>query len=341
MSADGAGSASSSPSRGAGISGPSAPSIRVPSAAELEVDLSVSIGPLRLANPVMTASGTYGKGLEFRPFYDVARLGAVVVKTITTEPRAGNPPPRLVETPGGLLNSIGLENPGIDEYVRVYLPLLRTLGCPVVINIAGHSPEDFADLAGRLDPEPGIAALELNMSCPNVARGLDYSTSPEAARHVVALVRKRTGLPLIAKLSPNVTDVRPIARAAVEAGAHAVSVINTFLGIAIDWRRRAPVLGRGVGGLSGPCIKPLALRIGRDGARAVEAPVIGSGGIATADDAMEFLVAGAWAVQIGTANYYEPTAAVDVLDGLPARFAALGAKRLSDVVGTLKDPPAA
>jgi dihydroorotate dehydrogenase (NAD+) catalytic subunit len=329
------------PSPAASVAPPAAPAPgAVPHAAPPApaVDLSVSIGPLRLANPVMTASGTYGKGLEFRPFYDVSRLGAVVVKTITTEPRAGNPPPRLVETPGGLLNSIGLENPGIDEYVRVYLPLLRTLGCPLVINVAGHSPEDFADLAARLDPEPGIAALELNMSCPNVARGLDYSTSPEAAKHVVSLVKAKTGLPLIAKLSPNVTDVRPIARAAVEAGAAAVSVINTFLGIAIDWRRRAPVLGRGVGGLSGPCIKPLALRIVRDVSRAVSAPVIGIGGIATADDAMEFFVAGACAVQIGTANYYEPTAATDVLDGLPSRFAALGATRLADVVGTLKDP---
>jgi dihydroorotate dehydrogenase (NAD+) catalytic subunit len=305
-----------------------------------DVDLSLAIGSLRLSNPVMTASGTYGKGLEFRPFYDVSRLGAVVVKTITTEVRPGNPPPRLVETPGGLLNSIGLENPGIDEYVRVYLPLLRTLGCPVVINVAGHDPEDFADLAARLDPEEGVAALELNMSCPNVAGGLDYSTSPEAADDVVRRVRRRTRLPLIAKLSPNVTDVRPIARAAVDAGADAVSVINTFVGMAIDWRRRAPVLGRGVGGLSGPCIKPLALRIVRDVARAVSAPVIGIGGIATADDAMEFFVAGATAVQIGTANYYEPTAAVDVLDGLPSRFASLGASRLSDVVGTLVDPPA-
>lgn len=302
------------------------------------IDLRVQLGRLSLPNPVMTASGTYGKGLEFRPFYAVERLGAVVVKTITTEPRAGNPPPRLVETAGGLLNSIGLENPGIDEYVRVYLPLLRTLRCPVVINVAGHSVEDFASLAARLDPEPGIAALELNMSCPNVAHGMDYSTSPDAARAVVAAVKARTGLPLIAKLSPNVTDVRPIAKAAIEAGADAVSLINTFLGMAVDWRRRAPILGRGVGGLSGPAIKPLALRIVRDVSKAIDAPVIGIGGIATADDAMEFLVCGASAVQIGTANYYMPTAAIDVLDGLPPRFAALKAVRLSDVVGTLRPP---
>jgi dihydroorotate dehydrogenase (NAD+) catalytic subunit len=325
-----------SPAQGTGAGAPATPA---PPAAP-PVDLSVSLGRLKVANPVMTASGTYGKGLEFRPFYAVARLGAVVVKTITTAPRAGNPPPRLVETAGGLLNSIGLENPGIDEYIAVYLPLLRTLGAPIVINIAGHDVEDFASLAARLDPEPGIAALELNMSCPNVANGLDYSTSPEAARTVVSRCKAVTGLPLIAKLSPNVTDVRPIAQAAIAAGADCVSVINTFIGIAIDWKRRSPILGRGVGGLSGPCIKPLALRIVRDVSKAIDAPVIGIGGIATADDAMEFFVAGASAVQIGTANYYAPTAAADVLDGLPARFAHLGAKRMSDVVGTLK-PPAA
>ncbi len=302
------------------------------------VDLTVSLGRLTIPNPVMTASGTYGKGLEFRPFYDVSRLGAIVVKTITTEPRAGNPPPRLVETAGGLLNSIGLENPGIDEYIRVYLPLLRTLGAPLVINIAGHSIDDFAYLAGRLDSEPGIAALELNMSCPNVAQGMDYSTSADAAREVVSKVRAKTGLPLIAKLSPNVTDVRPIAKAAVDAGADAVSVINTLLGMAIDWRRRAPILGRGVGGLSGPAIKPVALRIVRDVAKAIDAPVIGIGGIATADDAMEFLVAGASAIQVGTANYYAPTAAMDILEGLAPRFAHLGARCLADVVGTLKPP---
>ncbi len=302
------------------------------------VDLTVRLGPLTLANPVMTASGTYGKGLEFRPFYEVGRLGAIVVKTITSEPRAGNAPRRLVETAGGLLNSIGLENPGIDEYVRTYLPLLRTLRAPVIINIAGHSPDDFAALAARLDPEPGIAALELNMSCPNVAHGMDFSSNPDAAKDVVTRVRAKTGLPLIAKLSPNVTDVRPIAKAAVAAGANAVSVINTLLGIAIDWRRRMPVLGRGVGGLSGPAIKPVALRIVRDVSRAIDAPVIGIGGIQDADDAMEFLVAGASAIQVGTANYYLPTACVDILDGLPSRFAALGATKMGDVVGTLRDP---
>jgi len=310
------------------------PSVPVGEAA----DLSLKIGRLTLKNPVGTASGTYGKGIEFLPFYDTSRLGCVVVKTITQQPRPGNPPPRLVETPGGLLNSIGLPNPGVEAYIEHELPKLRTLGAPLVINIAGHDAPEFALLAARLERETGIDALELNMSCPNVAGGLDFSTSPEAARDVVKRVRDVTGLPLIAKLSPNVTDIRPIAVAAQEAGADAISAINTFVGMAIDWRTRAPILGRGVGGLSGPAIKPLALRMVWQLSKVVTIPIVGIGGVATADDAMEFLVAGASAVQVGTANYINPRAAIDVLDGLPARFAALGARCLKDVVGTLKMP---
>jgi dihydroorotate dehydrogenase (NAD+) catalytic subunit len=306
--------------------------------AESAVDLSVSIGPLRFANPVGTASGTYGKGLEFQPFYDVSRLGYVVVKTITKAARQGNPPPRIVETPGGMLNSIGLPNPGIEAYVREVLPQLRTLGAPLVINIAGKDAAEFADLAERLDRESGIAALELNMSCPNVAGGLDFSASPEAARDVVRRVRAVTGLPLIAKLSPNVTSIAQIGKAAVEAGAHAVSAVNTYVGLAVDWRRQRPVLGRGTGGLSGPCIKPLALRAVWELSRAVDAPVIGIGGIQNADDAMEFLVAGATAVQVGTANYYAPRAALDVVEGLAERMLALGARSVADVRGTLRMP---
>jgi dihydroorotate dehydrogenase (NAD+) catalytic subunit len=301
-------------------------------------DLSLKIGRLTLKNPVGTASGTYGKGIEFLPFYDTSRLGCVVVKTITKQPRPGNPPPRLVETAGGLLNSIGLPNPGVEAYVEKELPKLRTLGAPLVINIAGHDAAEFAELAQRLEREPGIDALELNMSCPNVAGGLDFSTSPEAATDVVRRVRDVTARPLIAKLSPNVTDIRPIAVAAQKAGADAISAINTFVGMAIDWRERAPILGRGVGGLSGPAIKPLALRIVWQLSKAVDVPIVGIGGVATADDAMEFLVAGASAVQVGTANYVNPRAAIDVLDGLPSRFAALGAQSLKDVVGTLRMP---
>ncbi len=309
----------------------------LPSAPD-DVDLGVRIGSLRIDNPVGTASGTYGKGLEFQSFYDVSRLGFVVVKTITKAPRAGNPAPRLAETPGGLLNSIGLPNPGVEAYCAEVLPLLRTLGTPVVINIAGEDRQGFADLASRLEREDGIAALELNMSCPNVAGGLDFSTTADAARDVVRRVRDVTDRPLFAKLSPNVTDPRPVAEAALEAGADAISAINTVVGMAIDWRRRKTVLGRGVGGLSGPCIKPIALRIVRDLWRALRAPIIGIGGISTADDAMEFLVAGATAVQVGTANYVNPCAAVEVLEGLAPRVAALGATRVGDVIGTLEDP---
>ena len=301
-------------------------------------DLSLKIGRLTLKNPVGTASGTYGKGIEFLPFYDTSRLGCVVVKTITMSPRPGNPPPRLVETAGGMLNSIGLPNPGVEAYIEHELPKLRTLGAPLVINIAGHDAAEFATLAARLERESGIDALELNMSCPNVSGGLDFSASPEAARDVLKRVRDVTARPLIAKLSPNVTDIRPIAVAVQEAGADAVSAINTFVGMAIDWRARAPVLGRGVGGLSGPAIKPLALRIVWQLSRVLTIPIVGIGGVATADDAMEFLVAGASAVQVGTANYINPRAAIDVLDGLPARFAALGARCLKDVVGTLRMP---
>jgi dihydroorotate dehydrogenase (NAD+) catalytic subunit len=307
-------------------------------AAVAAVDLAFTVGRLRMANPVGTASGTYGKGIEFLPYYDTSRLGCIVVKTITKHPRPGNPPPRLVETPGGLLNSIGLPNPGIEAYIETELPKLRTLGAPLVINIAGENAQEFAELAARLEREPGIDALELNMSCPNVAGGLDFSASPEAARDVVKRVRDVTARPIIAKLSPNVTDVRPIAVAAQEAGADAISAINTYVGLVIDWRRRAPVLGRGFGGLSGPAIKPLALRVVWQLANAVDVPVIGIGGIFTADDAMDFLVAGARGVQVGTANYVNPRAAFDVLEGLPERFAALGAKTLDDVVGTLKMP---
>lgn len=303
-----------------------------------DVDLSIRLGGLTLANPVGTASGTFGKGLEFQPFYDVGALGFVVVKTITLEPRAGNPAPRLAETAGGMLNSIGLPNPGIEAYVRDVLPQLKTLGAPLVINIAGHDPEAFAKLAARLEKEDGIDALELNMSCPNVTGGMDYSTSADGAREVVARVRDVTDRPLIAKLSPNVSDIRPIAVAAVEGGATAISAINTLLGMAVDWRRRRPVLGRGVGGLSGPCIKPIALRIVRDLWRTVDVPVIGIGGIQDVEDALEFLLAGATGIQVGTANYYNPRAAMDIVEALPRYLREIGASSVREIVGTLEDP---
>ncbi len=316
------------------MSSPESPKLPVPA----DVDLSVRLGGLTLPNPVGTASGTFGKGLEFQPFYDVASLGFIVVKTITMEPRAGNPSPRLVETPGGMLNSIGLPNPGIEAYVRDTLPLLRTLGAPLVINIAGHDASEFARLAEILEKEEGIDALELNMSCPNVSGGMDYSTSADGARDVVSRVRDVTDRPLIAKLSPNVTDIRPIAAAAAEGGASAISAINTLLGMAVDWRHRRPVLGRGIGGLSGPCIKPVALRIVRDLWRTVDVPVIGIGGIQGVDDVMEYLLAGASAVQVGTANYYNPCVGKDILEALPRCIRELGASSVRELVGTLEDP---
>jgi len=304
----------------------------------LPIDLTVRLGNLSLSNPVGTASGTFGKGLEFEPFFDVGRLGFVVVKTITSTPREGNPPPRLVEVAGGLLNSIGLANPGVDVYIREILPKLRRLGAPLVINIAGHDVEDFAVLAARFGAEEGVAALELNMSCPNVAHGLDYSTNPDTAGEVLRRVRAETNLPLIAKLSPNVTDIRPVAQAAVAGGADAISAINTLLGMAVDWRARRPVLGRGLGGLSGSCIKPVALRVVRQLHDAVDVPILGIGGIQDADDAMEFFLAGASLVQVGTANYYRPTAALDLLTGLPERMASLGVTSLREIVGRLQMP---
>lgn len=304
------------------------------------VDLRVKIGSLELANPVGTASGTYGKGVEFQPFYDVGRLGFVVVKTITEETRQGNPPPRLAETPGGLVNSIGLPNPGVDRYIAEVLPKLRTLGSPLVINIAGHTVPSFASLAKRFAAEAGVDAFELNMSCPNVSGGLDYSTDPKVAREVVEGVRAVTDLPLICKLSPNVTDIRPIAEACVAAGADAISAINTILAMPVDWRKQRPVLGRGFGGLSGPCIKPVALRFVYQLHSAVGVPIVGIGGIQDADDAMEFLVAGATAFQVGTANYYRPDAVIEILEALPERIAALGASDVKAVIGSLRFPGA-
>lgn len=303
-----------------------------------EIDLSVDIGPLKLANPIGTGSGTYGKGIEFQSFYDVSRMGCVVVKTITVESRRGNPPPRLVETAGGMLNSIGLQNPGVDVYIAEILPKLRTIGAPLVINVAGHTVEAFGQLARAFGAEPGIAALELNMSCPNVSGGLDYSTDPAVAKEVVQRAAAETDLPLIAKLSPNVTDIVPIGVACQEAGAAAVSAINTLVGMAVDWRKRKPILGRGIGGLSGPCIKPVALRLVNRLYKALDIPVIGIGGIQDVDDVMEYLVAGASAVQVGTANFYRPNCAIEFIDALPGLLKEAGVSSVREIVGTLEMP---
>ena len=304
-------------------------------------DLRVRLGRLELPNPIMVASGTFGYAREMERLVNVNRLGAILPKTVTQQPRIGNPPWRTVETAAGLLNSIGLDNDGIDAFVEHHLPYLAQRAAPLIVSIAGRDHEDFVKMAERLGQCQGIAALELNISCPNVSGGVDFGTDERLCGRLVEAVRRRCPLPLLAKLTPNVTDIRRPARAAAEAGADAVCLINTVLGMAVDWRQRRPLLGNVVGGLSGPAIKPVALRCVHQVFQAVEIPIVGIGGIATIDDVMEFLVAGASAVQIGTANYYDPTVSVRLIDQLPEALAELQANRVSEVVGTLETKPAA
>jgi dihydroorotate dehydrogenase (NAD+) catalytic subunit len=316
----------------------SQPQPRPPDPPALPVDLAVSLGRLRLPNPVLVASGTFGYGREMAGFVDLRRLGGIVPKTITQLPRQGNAPWRTVETAAGLLNSIGLDNDGVDAFVRKQLPFLRDCGAPVIVSIAGASQAEFVQLADRLEGLPGVAALELNISCPNVSHGVDLGTDAEMCRSVVAGVRGVTNLPVLAKLTPNVTDIVTIARGAEEGGADAVTLINTCQGMAVDWRRRRPLLGNVIGGLSGPAIKPIALRCVHQVRQKLSIPIVGVGGIMTVDDCMEFFVAGASAVQLGTANFAEPVACTRILDALPAAFGELGAASLADVVGTLVLP---
>ena len=265
----------------------------------MPTDLSTTLGRLTLRNPILVASGTFGYAREAEGCVDFAELGGVIPKTVTRHPRVGNPPPRTVETPSGLLNAIGLDNDGIEHFIAHHLPYLRTLSTAIVVNIAGKNEEEFIEMAAMVGKEPGPSALELNLSCPNVAGGADFAADPAVTRRIVRGCRDACSYPVIAKLSPNVTDVTAIARAAADGGADAVSLVNTFVGIAIDWRRKQAVLGNGTGGLSGPAIKPLALRVVWQVARAKILPVIGVGGIATLDDVMEFLVAGAMRSKLG------------------------------------------
>lgn len=301
------------------------------------LDLSVRLGRLRLPNPILVASGTFGYAREMAGLVELGRLGGIVPKTITQEPRTGNAPWRTIETAAGMLNSIGLDNDGIEAFVAHHLPYLASLGVPIIVSIAGRTHDEFVRMAARLDGLTGIAALELNISCPNVSGGVDFGTDAGSCEHVVAGCRGATSTPIIAKLTPNVTSIAAIAKGAEAGGADAISLINTCLGMAIDWRRRRPMLGNVMGGLSGPAIKPLALRMVWDVARALPSlPIIGIGGIATLDDAMEFLVAGASAVQVGTATFYDPTASVRLLDGLASAVAELGASSVASIVGTLR-----
>jgi dihydroorotate dehydrogenase (NAD+) catalytic subunit len=298
------------------------------------MDLSVTLGRLTLRNPVLVASGTFGYAREMEGLVDFAKLGGIVPKTVTLQPRAGNAPPRTIETPSGMLNAIGLDNDGLDHFFSHHLPYLRGLPTAIIGNIAGKTADEFPAMAARFTADCGCAALELNLSCPNVAGGTDFATDPDLTRRIVRACRDACPLPLIAKLTPNVTNIVPIARAAADGGADAVSLINTFVGMAIDWRRKRPVLGNVTGGLSGPAIKPLALRLVWQVAKQKMIPIIGIGGIATIDDVMEFLVAGASAVQLGTVNFYDPTAAMRVVDSLPEALTVLGAPRVDDVIAS-------
>ncbi len=298
--------------------------------------LNVQLGRLSLANPILVASGTFGYAREMAAFADFAKLGGVIPKTITPQPRIGNPTPRTVETAGGMLNSIGLDNDGLDAFIAKHLDYLLSLGTSVIANIAGQNPEEFVAMSARLGQYDKLAAIELNISCPNVSHGVDYGTDPARTSDVVSRVRATCPLPIIAKLTPNVTNIVQIAQAAADGGADAVSLVNTFQGMAINWRKRKPILGNIIGGLSGPAIKPLALRMVWQVSQKVKIPIIGVGGISNIDDVMEFLVAGASAVQIGTANFYDPTLATRLVDQLDATLEAEGCRHVTELIGTLQ-----
>lgn len=300
-------------------------------------NLSVDIAGIKLRNPVMTASGTFGYGSEFAPYLDLEKIGAIITKGLSLKPKAGNPTPRIVETPGGMLNAIGLQNVGIDAFIGEKVPYLRKISTPVIVNLYGNSLEEYGELAGRLDGIAEVAGIEVNISCPNVKQGgIVFGTDPKAAFEVVDLVRRNTGKPMIVKLSPNVTDVVVMAKSCVDAGADALSLINTLTGMAIDLKSRRPILANITGGLSGPAIKPVALRMVWQVARAVTVPVIGIGGIMTATDALEFILAGATAVQVGTANFLDPSAAETIAVGIETYLVENGIADIRELIGALK-----
>lgn len=299
--------------------------------------LAVTIAPgLTLKNPVMTASGTFGYGEEYAPFVDLNSLGALVVKGLSLEPRAGNPSPRICETPAGMLNAVGLQNVGARAFIAEKLPYLRDFDTKVVANIFGESPEDYCRVAEVLSAAQGVHAIELNISCPNVKKGgIAYGAQPESAAEITARVRQVTDLPLIVKLTPNVTDITAIARAVAAAGADALSLINTLTGMAIDIERRRPLLANITGGLSGPAIRPVALRMVWQTVGSVGIPVIGIGGIATAADALEFLICGARAIQVGTASFAHPPAAGEIVAGIETYLQRHGITQISGLIGSL------
>jgi dihydroorotate dehydrogenase (NAD+) catalytic subunit len=306
------------------------------------MNLAVELAPRRkqglpLQNPVMTASGTLSNGLEAARIFDVNRLGAIVSKGTTLRPRAGNPQPRTAETPSGMLNTIGLQNVGVEALVRDVAPVWATWRVPVIVNIAGETVDDFAALASRLDGVPGVSGIEVNVSCPNVAvGGMLFGQDPKQAAAVTSAVVRATTLPVIVKLTPNVTDIVAVARAVVEAGADALCVINTLQAMAIDIRSRRPVLSTVFGGLSGPAIKPVALRAVYQVAGAVDVPVVGCGGVSSGEDAIEFIMAGATAVQVGTATFANPNAPLDVLDGIERFMADAGVSDVRELIGVAR-----
>lgn len=301
-------------------------------------DLSVKIGGLKLKNPVMTASGTFGYGLEFANFVPLEEIGGIIVKGTTLNPREGNDYPRMAETAQGMLNCVGLQNKGVDYFCRNIYPQIKDIDTNMIVNVSGSSPDDYAECAARINELDKIPAIELNISCPNVKQGgMAFGVTTTGAASVVRAVRERYNKPIIVKLSPNVTDVTEIAKAVEAEGADSVSLINTLMGMAIDIERRRPMLSINTGGLSGPAVKPVAVRMVWQVAKAVKIPVVGLGGICTAEDAIEFLMAGATAIEIGTANFLDPTVTIKVRDGINNWLDNHGCSSVSEIIGALED----
>ena len=299
-------------------------------------DLSVKISDLQLKNPVMTASGTFGYGLEFADFVPLEEIGGIIVKGTTLEPREGNDYPRMVETPQGMLNCVGLQNKGVDYFIKHIYPQIKDIDTNMIVNVSGNSPETYAETAEKLDALEGIPAIEVNISCPNVKEGgMLFGVTCSGAASIVKAVRQHYHKTMIVKLSPNVTDIASIARACEDEGADSVSLINTLMGMAIDIERRRPKLSIRTGGLSGPAVKPVAVRMVNDVAKAVKIPVIGLGGISTAEDAIEFLMAGATAIQIGTANFLDPQVTIKVRDGINDWLDRHGCKAVTEIINCL------
>jgi dihydroorotate dehydrogenase (NAD+) catalytic subunit len=300
-------------------------------------DLSVSLGKVKLKNPVMVASGTFGFAEEYKDFIELDRLGAIITKGISLRPMMGNPPPRIFETEGGILNSIGLQNPGFRDFIQEKLPFLRKIKTHLIINFFGNTQKEYIELARRFDEVPGISGLEMNISCPNVKRGgIAFCSDPRMTYRIVKAVRKSTQLPLFVKLSPNVTDIASLAQISEEGGADAVSLVNTFKALAINIHSRRPELGNVIGGLSGPAIKPIALRMVWEVSQRVRVPVIGMGGITKAEDAVEFIMAGASAIQVGTANLVNPRTAIEIIHGVKKYLAEKKISRLQKLIGLFR-----